>query len=96
MNYKKLDSEFTRKLQESIEKMTPDEWEKYFPKDTRPKDWISIEDSLPDCMAGDFVEKGYTSVKVKDKDSKEYETKVCDSLSWYYTVKEHGVTQWHE
>ena len=86
-----------KKLEEAIKNMTPEEWEKYFPKDTRPHGWISIEDSLPACMAGDFVDKGYTSVKVKDKDGKEYDTKVCDSLIWYYLVKEHGVTHWwHE
>ena len=86
-----------KKLKEALKDITPEEIEKYFTKDIRPKGWISIEDSLPDCMAGDFVEKGYTNITVKNKEGEEFETHVCDNLIWYYLVKKQGVTHWlHE
>ena len=41
--------------------------EKYFPEDTTPKGWVSIEDSLPFCTVDDLINKGYSTYKVKDK-----------------------------
>lgn len=97
LNYKILDKKFKEALKK-LDDMPKDEVQKlvdeYFPEDTRPTGWISIEDDLPACMTMDYVEKGYTTVKVKDKDGNEYDTRVGDSLTWYYDVKKNGVTHW--
>jgi hypothetical protein len=100
LNYKKLDKKF-KEILKKFDDMSPEELEeikrKYFPPDTRPIGWISIEDSLPDCMVDDYIKQGYSIYKVKDKKGNEFDTTVCDNLMWYYTVKKMGVTHWwHE
>lgn len=82
-----------RILKESLENMTPEEEEKYFPKDTKPKGWISIDEHLPMFMAVDLLEGGST-YKVKFVDGTEGKTKVADHNTWYYYAKEAGITHW--
>ena len=83
-----------------LNKLTPEEIEKYFPKDTTPKGWVSIENDdvykcdLPKCTIDDLLNRGYTVVKVKDKDGNEYNSYVTDHHIWYYRVKEQGITHW--
>ena len=84
----------SKALDKALSEITPEEIEKYFPKDTRPKGWISIEDSLPYCSAIDFFEKGYSVYKVKNKDGVEGESGVADHNTWYYRAKEAGITHW--
>ncbi len=87
----------SKKFDEILENITPEEIEKYFPKDNRPEGWISIEDSLPECFAEDFFKKGYTSIKVKDNEGNECFSQVCDPLIWYHEMKIAGITHWwHE
>lgn len=83
-----------KKLQEAIDNITPEEIEKYFPPDTRPKGWLSIEDYLPHCYAIDFVVKGYSEFKVKYADGHTDVSRVCDHGVWYYYAKEEGITHW--
>jgi hypothetical protein len=93
LNYKKL----SRRFDKILEKITPEELEKYCPKDTRPTGWISIEDDLPRCIGIDFVNQGYSIYKVLDKDGNEFFSRVCDHNIWYYGAKEQGITHWwHE
>ncbi len=80
----------------ALENMSPEEREKWFPKDTRPTGWISIEDSLPAMYAIDIMQ-GYTIYKVKYADGHEDESWVSDHNMWYYRAKEQGITHWwHE
>ena len=79
------------KLKKALDDMTPEEWDKYFPKDTTPKGWISIEDSLPMMYAID-IGKGYTEYKVKYQDGTEDISFVSDHNVWYYVAKESGIT----
>jgi len=83
-----------KKLKEAMDSITPEEMEKYFPEDTRPKGWISIEDSLPLMYAIDVV-KGYTTYKVKYEDGTIAETGVSDHNVWYYDAKDAGITHWY-
>ncbi len=64
----------------------------YF-KDDRPKGWLSIEEYLPMMPVDDLVQ-GYSVFKVRDKDGKEFETRVTDHHIWYYHAKDAGVTHW--
>ena len=82
------------KLKESLDKITPEEREKYFPKDTTPKGWISIEDYLPKCLAIDFISKGYSEYQVKFEDGREDISWVSDHNVWYYDAKLLGITHW--
>lgn len=77
-----------------FENATPEEIEKYFPKDTTPKGWLSIEEYLPQMFAADFCEKGYSVFKVKDIAGNEFESAVSDHGTWYYYAKEKGYTHW--
>ena len=89
-----LDFDKMRKdLKEALENMSQEEIDKYFPPDTRPKGWLSIEDYLPQMYAVDIMQ-GYTLYKVKDKDGKEFESAVCDHNVWYYHAKDLGITHW--
>lgn len=83
----------SKALDEALANMTPEEMEKYFPKDTKPKGWISIEEHLPMMLAMDIMQ-GCTEYKVKDKDGNEFETGVSDHNVWYYMAKEAGITHW--
>ena len=48
VNYMALDLEkMSQKLGEALANMTQEEIDKYFPPDTRPKGWLSIEEYLP-------------------------------------------------
>lgn len=81
------------KLRESLVNISQEEVDKYFPKDTKPKGWISIEDYLPMMYTIDIMQ-GYTLYKVKDKDGNEFESAVSDHNVWYYMAKEAGITHW--
>lgn len=82
-----------KKIQEALEKMTPEEMAKFFPEDKTPKGWVSIEEYLPMWMATDVVQ-GYSIYKVKDKDGNESESCVTDHGTWYYFAKDAGITHW--
>ena len=82
-----------KELKKALKNITPEEIEKFFPKDTRPTGWISIEDSLPEMYAIDIM-KGYSEYKVKYADNTESTTRVADHNTWYYDAKEAGITHW--
>lgn len=88
----KLD-DLTEKVRKSLENITPEELEKYFPKDKTPKGWVSIEDHLPKMLAVDICQ-GYTEYKVKLEFGEEAYSKVSDHSTWYYYAKEQGITHW--
>ena len=69
--------EISKKLDEAVASITPEEMAKYFSPDTRPKGWLSIEEHLPMMYAIDMVQ-GYTLYKVKDKDGNEFGSAVSD------------------
>ena len=69
------------KLRESLANISQEEVDKYFPKDAKPKGWISIEDHLPMMYAIDIMQ-GYTLYKVKDKDGNRFESAVSDHNVW--------------
>lgn len=83
----------SKKFDEALVNITPEEMAKYFPPDIRPKGWLDIEEYLPMMYAID-IGKGYSVYKVKDKDGKEFETGVSDHNVWYYMAKEIGITHW--
>ena len=83
----------SKKLDETLANITPEEMAKYFPPDTRPKGWLSIEEHLPMMYAIDYFNGG-TTYKVKDKDGNEFTSTVMDHNVWYYMAKEAGVTHW--
>jgi len=85
--------EISKKLDEAVASITPEEMAKYFSPDTRPKGWLSIEEHLPMMYAIDMVQ-GYTLYKVKDKDGNEFGSAVSDHNVWYYMAKEAGITHW--
>ena len=80
-------------LEKALENITPEEIEKYFPADTKPHGWISIEEHLPEMRAID-IRKGYTKFKVKYEDGSIGRSKVADHCVWYYGAKEAGITHW--
>jgi len=82
------------KLRKAIKNITPEDIEKYFPKDTTPHGWVNIEDHLPKCMIDDFIEQGYSIYRVKTKGGDEFDIGVCDHDAWYYDAKKMGVTHW--
>ena len=86
-----------KKLEKAFSEISDEDIEKYFPKDTRPSGWISIEDDLPQMFAIDFINQGYSEFKVKFANGKEGTSWVCDHSVWYYEAKESGITHWwHE
>lgn len=91
-NWKKLQEKFDAAM-DDLENMTEEEREKYFPKDTRPKGWLDIEEYLP-MMYVEDIGKGYSEYKVKYADETEGMTKVSDHNTWYYYAKEEGITHW--
>jgi len=82
-----------KKLEKALENITPEEIEEYFPADTRPKGWLSIEEYLPMMRAID-IRKGYTTFKVKYSDGSIRYTRVVDHCVWYYEAKKAGITHW--
>ena len=82
-----------KKLNQALENITPEEIAIYFPADTRPKGWVSIEEHLPMMYAMDYFNGG-TFYKVKDKEGNEFESFVSDHNLWYYLAKEEGITHW--
>ena len=84
----------SKKFKEALDKITPEDIEKYFPEDKTPKGWLSIEEHLPQLMVEDFINKGYSTYKVKDKDGNEFESDVTDHHMWYYMAKDVGITHW--
>lgn len=97
-NRASLDDDFCmfsfKKIDESLASMTPEDWEKYFPKDTRPKGWLNIEEHLPKMYAMDFAQ-GYSLFKVKYENGEIGESPVADHNTWYYRAKEAGITHWY-
>lgn len=83
----------SKALDEALANITPEEMEKYFPKDTKPKGWISIEEHLPIMLAMDIMQ-GCSEYKVKFADGTEGMTCVADHNTWYYRVKDAGITHW--
>ena len=81
-------------LRESLENMTPKDIEKYFPKDTKPKGWLNIEEHLPMFMAVD-IEKGCSVYTVKFADGTIGQSGVADHNTWYYEAKNAGITHWY-
>ena len=82
-----------KRFDETLAKMTPEDIEKYFPEDKRPKGWLSIEEHLPMMFAED-IEKGHSEFKVKYADGREDVAGVSDHNVWYYIAKEVGITHW--
>lgn len=80
-------------LDKALAEMTPEEKEKFFPKDTTPKGWVSIEEHLPYMRAMDIMD-GCTVWKVKNADGLEFFSPVSDHAVWYYFAKESGITHW--
>jgi len=81
------------KLREKLANIKQEEIDKYFPKDTKPKGWISIEDHLPMMLAIDIMNGG-TKYKVRYEDGTEGCSMVSDHNTWYYYAKEAGITHW--
>jgi hypothetical protein len=88
---------FVEELRKYLESLTPEQLEeerqKFFPEDTKPKGWLSIEEHLPMFMANDIMQ-GYSIYKVRDKDGNEFESGVADHNTWYYEAKDAGITHW--
>jgi hypothetical protein len=92
-NWKKIEK-LMDKAMDDLEKMSPEEREKYFPKDDNiPLGWVSIEDALPMWMSKDII-KGYSVYKVKDKNGDEFDVAVSDHNIWYHYAKKIGITHW--
>ena len=81
------------KLREKLANITQEEIDKYFPKDTKPKGWLSIEEYLPMMKAMDIMIGG-TEYKVRYEDGTEGCSMVSDHNIWYYYAKETGITHW--
>lgn len=81
------------KMKEAIANMTPEDKEKFFPEDTTPKGWVSIEEHLPMWMASD-VGQGGSLYKVKNARGRELSSLVSDHNVWYHIAKEQGITHW--
>ena len=43
--------ELSKKVTEALKNITQEEIDEYFPPDTTPKGWLSIEEYLPKCEA---------------------------------------------
>ena len=84
----------TKLLEKALQNLTKEDIEKYFPERKLPKGWVSIEEHLPYASALDFVEKGYTEIKVKYANGKVGKSGVCDHNIWYYDAKDAGITHW--
>lgn len=80
-------------LREALRNITPEEIAKYFPPDTKPKGWLSIEEYLPAWLGKDFGQ-GYSEYRVQYQDGTEGVTQVGDHNIWYYYAKEDGITHW--
>lgn len=81
------------KLREALANMSQEEMNKLFPKDTKPKGWLSIEEYLPIMKAIDIMIGG-TEYKVRYKDGTKGCSMVSDHNTWYYYAKEIGITHW--
>lgn len=84
---------FDKAIDDFFKNATPEEIEKYFPKDKTPKGWVSIEDALPMMLAID-IRNGCTMYLVKDKNGNEYYSGVADHNIWKYYAREEGITHW--
>ena len=82
-----------KRWDDAFDNITQEEIDKFFPPDTRPKGWLSIEEYLPMMYAKD-MRQGYSLYKVKDKDGNEFTSGVADHNTWYYRAKENGITHW--
>jgi hypothetical protein len=85
-------------LDKALKEMTPEDMEKYFPKeDPLPEGWIDIEQHLPMVTVDDVLNNDglFKNVWVKDDKNNEFETTVGDHNTWYYMAKEAGITHWY-
>ncbi len=89
----KITQELKDKISQALDNISDEDLEKYFPEDTRPKGWLSIEDYLPPMLAID-ISKGATAYRIKRKDGSIGETFVSDHNIWYYEAKQEGITHW--
>ena len=80
-------------IKKRISNLSKEEIEKFFPKSTLPKGWLSIEEYLP-SMRGSDITQGYSIFKVKDKNGNVFESQVSDHDTWYYIAKENDITHW--
>ncbi len=80
-------------LRKTMANMSQEEINKAFPKDTKPKGWLSIDDHLPMMLAIDITIGG-TGYKVRHEDGTENYSTVSDHNTWYYYAKENGITHW--
>jgi len=83
-----------KRLKKALNNLTKEDIEKYFPKDTKPKGWLSIEEHLPMMYAEDIMQ-GFSVFRVKDKNENEFQSAVSDHNTWYYAAKEEGITHWY-
>jgi len=91
----KLDlKEMNNRLEEALSNISPEDMDKFFPIDTKPKGWVSIEEHLPMMFAIDIMQ-GYSVYKVRDKNGNEFESSVADHDVWYYRAKEQEITHWY-
>jgi hypothetical protein len=81
-------------ISESLDHMSQDDIEKFFPREIKPKGWLSIEEYLPMFMAIDIT-NGYSIYRVKYSDGTIGESRVVDHNIWYYDAKEAGITHWY-
>jgi len=89
----------TKNLEKALDSMTQEDWDEFNAKidegkEDVPMGWISIDDFLPAWM-GEDVWKGYSTYKVKYEDGTEDESFVTDHTTWYYRVKDDGITHWY-
>jgi hypothetical protein len=80
-------------LRKSLDDITQEEIDIYFPPDTKPKGWLSIDEYLPMFLAEDIMEGG-TIYEVKFKDNIHGHSMVSDHSQWYYHAKSEGITHW--
>ena len=91
INFKKISD----KLDKALSETTKSEFLELM-KDrlNSPKGWVDIEKHLPQCLVMDYMDKGYTVYKVKNKDGCEFFSCVSDTKIWYENAKKIGITHW--
>ena len=84
----------SERLDEALSNISQEDIDKFFPIDTKPKGWLSIEEHLPMMLAIDIVQ-GYSVYKVRDKHGNDFQSAVTDHDTWYYRAKAQGITHWY-
>ena len=59
-----------------------------------PVGWVDIQLYLPKMTMRDFLERGYTIIKVRTVDGEEFMTSVSDHHIWEVEMRQYNVTQW--